>query len=164
MAKINPNLLSAIIKSTGLSRPQVYARIKQVAHTGLLPRHLAAIKFAAESGVTINKYATAQELAELRLAGSPAAPPNAIMTTAAAKPRERGTRKSLAKAANQVFVVHGRDKVAKEAIFAFLRAVGVKPIEWVSAVAMTKKPAPYIGEILEVAFSKARAVVVLLTP
>jgi predicted nucleotide-binding protein len=49
-------------------------------------------------------------------------------------------------------------------MFTFLRAVGVKPIEWNSALAMSKKAAPYVGEILEAAFTKARAIVVLLTP
>jgi hypothetical protein len=58
---------------------------------------------------------------------------------------------------NQVFVVHGRDRAAKDATFAFLRAVGVKPIEWNSVLAMTKKSAPYVGEILDSAFAKARA-------
>ena len=49
-------------------------------------------------------------------------------------------------------------------MFSFLRAIGVKPIEWNSALAISKQAAPYIGEILEAAFANARAVVVLLTP
>jgi predicted nucleotide-binding protein len=49
-------------------------------------------------------------------------------------------------------------------MFAFLRTIGIRPIEWNSAIAMTKKPTPYVGEILDAAFANARAVVVLLTP
>src|SRR5205823_4382200 len=68
------------------------------------------------------------------------------------------------KAPNQVWVVYGRDRATKDALFTFLRALGVKPIEWNSALRMSKKAAPHIGEILDAAFAKARAVVVLLTP
>jgi hypothetical protein len=63
-----------------------------------------------------------------------------------------------------VFVVHGRNDGARTAMFAFLRAIGLRPIEWTQAVAMTGQASPYIGQILDVAFSKAQAVVVLLTP
>jgi hypothetical protein len=68
MAKINPQLLAAIMSKTRLSRAQVYARIKQTASTEFLPRHLAAIKVGADAGVTINKYARGDELAQLRKA------------------------------------------------------------------------------------------------
>ena len=66
--------------------------------------------------------------------------------------------------AREVFVVHGRNGKAREAIFAFLRSIGLHPLEWSEAVQSTGKPMPYIGEILDVAFSRAHAVVVLLTP
>ena len=170
MAKINRHLLAAIISKTGLGNAQVYARIKRAASDEFLPRHLAAIKVGAEAGVTINKYATPDELAQLRLAGSPVTPPvSAALTILAGGKGHTKTRTKAAKqtgkiAPNSVFVVHGRDHVAREATFAFLRAVGVKPIEWTSAIAMTKKPAPYVGDILDAVFSKARAIVVLLTP
>lgn len=63
-----------------------------------------------------------------------------------------------------VFVVHGRDRSVRDAMFAFLRAIGLHPLEWAEVVKATGKPTPYIGEILEAAFSSARAVVVLMTP
>ena len=71
MATIKPALLKAIQDRTGLSRAQTYARIQQTASSDFLPRHLAAIKVGADVGVTINKYATPEELAQLRQAGSP---------------------------------------------------------------------------------------------
>jgi predicted nucleotide-binding protein len=49
-------------------------------------------------------------------------------------------------------------------MFAFLRAVGLDPIEWSEAVHLTGKGAPYIGEVLDAAFDRAQAVVVLFTP
>jgi predicted nucleotide-binding protein len=169
MAKINPGLLAAVIKASKLSKPQIYARIKQIADAEYLPRHLAAIKFAADSGVTINKYASAEELSQLRQAGSPVAPPNGTVPAApAVAPRLKASGKfgkeTAKKPPNKVFVVHGRDLAAKDAMFTFLRSIGVTPIEWTSAIAMSRKAAPFIGQILEAAFAKARAIVVLLTP
>lgn len=169
MAKINQDLLDAIVKKAKISKVTVYARIKQVAGAELLPRHLAAIRVGADVGLAINKFATTEELAELRRAGTPVAPPPpapqvGVAKTTKAKGGKVSPRRGPAKPPNQVFVVHGRDGIAKAALFAFLRAIDVKPIEWNAAIKATGKAAPYIGEILDSAFNQARAVVVLLTP
>lgn len=66
--------------------------------------------------------------------------------------------------AREVFVVHGRNLKARDALFDFLRAIDLHPLEWSEAVSATGKPSPYIGEILDAAFSRAHAVVVLFTP
>ncbi len=63
-----------------------------------------------------------------------------------------------------VFVVHGRNRKAHDELFAFLRSIGLHPLEWSEAILKTRKGAPYIGDILEAAFSLAQAVVVLMTP
>ena len=73
------------------------------------------------------------------------------------EPRPTGT-------AREVFVVHGRNDAARDALFDFLRAIDLHPLEWSEAVQSAGKPSPYIGEILDAAFSRARAVVVLFTP
>lgn len=165
MADIKPALLAAIIKKTGLKQAQVYVRIKQTASNKLLPRHLAAIRVGADVGLTINKYATPDELAQLRSAGSPVAPPTtATVVATPGKVRSNTKRKAPTEIPNAVFVVHGRDNDARNAMFTFLRAVGVTPIEWTTALKMSKKAAPYISEILETAFARARAIVVLMTP
>lgn len=65
---------------------------------------------------------------------------------------------------HNVFVVHGRNLDARNSLFRFLRSIGLRPLEWSQAVRETGKASPFIGEILDVAFSKAQAVVVLLTP
>jgi predicted nucleotide-binding protein len=67
------------------------------------------------------------------------------------------------KEGTKVFVVHGRDFRLRDGMFPFLRSIGLEPIEWIEAVAMTGKSAPYIGEILETAFSNAQAIFVMLT-
>lgn len=63
----------------------------------------------------------------------------------------------------KLFVVHGRNELARRAIFDFLRSIDLKPIEWSEALALTKQGAPYIGDVLDKAFSEAQAVIVLLT-
>ena len=49
-------------------------------------------------------------------------------------------------------------------MFDFLRSIGLAPIEWDQATSLTGKGSPYIGEILDAAFERAKAVVVLITP
>ena len=39
----------------------------------------------------------------------------------------------------RVFVVHGRNAEARNAMFTFLRSIGLKPIEWDQAIALTGK-------------------------
>ena len=66
--------------------------------------------------------------------------------------------------AREVFVVHGRNLSARDAVFEFLRAIDLHPVEWSQAILSTARPSPYIGEILDAAFSRVHAVLVLLTP
>ncbi len=69
-----------------------------------------------------------------------------------------------AKDARNIFVVHGRNLAARDALFRFLRSIGLRPLEWSQAIEATGKASPFIGEVLDAAFSKAQAVVVLMTP
>ena len=64
----------------------------------------------------------------------------------------------------EIFVVHGRNQAARDALFGFLRAIDLHPLGWPEVSQATGKALPYTGEILDTAFSKAHAVVVLLTP
>lgn len=63
-----------------------------------------------------------------------------------------------------VFVVHGRNENARDAMFAFLHAIGLDPIDWSDAVHETGEGSPYVGKVLDAAFRRARAIVVLFTP
>jgi predicted nucleotide-binding protein len=63
-----------------------------------------------------------------------------------------------------IFVVYGRNLEVRNSLFRFLRVIGLRPLEWSQAIRETGKASPFIGEILDVAFSKAQAVVVLMTP
>lgn len=86
---------------------------------------------------------------------------------AAAAPEPRETQSQIDKRPidkRKVFIVHGRNGKARDALFAFLRAIGLHPLEWSEAVKATGRPSPYIGEVLDQAFSTAQAAVVLFTP
>lgn len=63
-----------------------------------------------------------------------------------------------------VFVIHGRNLAARDAMFQFLRSLRLYPLEWTQTIFELRKATPYIGEVLEKAFSIAQAAVVLMTP
>jgi predicted nucleotide-binding protein len=63
-----------------------------------------------------------------------------------------------------IWVVHGRNLAARDAMFEFLRALALLPIEFGQAVAATGRPSPYVGDVLKAAFDRAQAVLVLMTP
>lgn len=63
----------------------------------------------------------------------------------------------------RVFVVHGRNSAARKALYEFLRAVDLSPLEWGHAVEESRHGAPFVGEVLDQALSTVSAVVVLLT-
>lgn len=63
-----------------------------------------------------------------------------------------------------VFVVYGRDEPARRAVFEFLRAIGLRPLEWETVVRKTGKAAPSLSEAVRTGLAMARAVVVLMTP
>ena len=69
--------------------------------------------------------------------------------------------------ARKVFVAYGQNERAKEALFTFLRAADLNPLEWEKIVQLTIEAkgqgSPYIGDILEVGMNVAQAVVILLT-
>lgn len=87
-------------------------------------------------------------------------PPGRVFASDAPSP----TTLQPPKDAREVFVVHGRNLIARDALFDFLRTIDLHPLEWSEAIQKTGRASPYIGEILDAAFSTAHAVVVLLTP
>ncbi|MDX1982044.1 MAG: nucleotide-binding protein [Bryobacteraceae bacterium] len=62
-----------------------------------------------------------------------------------------------------VFVVHGRNMAARNAVFTFLQSLGLNPLEWDDAVKSTGDAAPYVGTVLKAGFKQAQAILVLLT-
>ena len=82
-------------------------------------------------------------------------------TVAMSKNKEMRTAEEKSR---RVFVVHGRNDELRDSMFNFLRSIGLEPIEWTQAVKWTGKGSPPITEILDVAFERAQATVVLMTP
>lgn len=62
-----------------------------------------------------------------------------------------------------VYVIYGRNELAKQAMFSFLRSIGLHPIEKSHARGLTGKSNPYVGDIIKSAFSHAQAIVVLFS-
>jgi hypothetical protein len=68
----------------------------------------------------------------------------------------------MSKDPRKVFVVHGRNEQLRGAVFAFLRALGLQPMEWSQLLHSTGTATPFVGEVLDTGFSSAQAVVVVL--
>jgi predicted nucleotide-binding protein len=64
---------------------------------------------------------------------------------------------------SRVMVVHGRNGRARDAMFTFLRALGLEPIEWEQAVAETGMASPHNLDAVRAAMDVGQAVVVVLT-
>jgi predicted nucleotide-binding protein len=167
---VDPRLREGLEDRLSLSKSQVNKRITERAQTLMLPREQAAIALALQAGVNVSRFADADDLAAVRGAIAARAPQPLVAQPrpAPAPPRRKAAagrrRRPPKRTGKKVWVVHGRDKANRNAMFRFLRAIGLEPIEWSKAVKATKKAAPYIGETLEKAFKEAVAVVVLLTP
>lgn len=172
MARIDGRLLNRLQEKVGVSKRRVYQLIDDKVRQSHLPRHLAAIALASERGINISRYASEEDLATIRQAATSAAPSPVVAPTPDSKAFERrGKRSSKThrrtterRRGNTVFVVHGRNDAARKALFAFLRSLSLKPLEWTQAIRRTGQGSPYVGTILEQAFHEAAAVVVLLTP
>lgn len=176
MARINPQLLERLEDKLGVGADRVYKLIAAKVRETHLPRHLAAIALASSRGINISKFASEDDLQVIRNAARAGAPQSVVAPIPPVERHEgrspaRSSRKSprrrkgaSRRRGNSVFVVHGRDKKARTELFAFLRALGLQPIEWNQAIKLTGQPSPYVGTILETAFREAVAVVVLFTP
>jgi Predicted nucleotide-binding protein containing TIR-like domain len=171
--KIDQTLLERLSKKLEVGRPRVYKLIDAKVRETHLPRHLAAVALASERGINISKYASADDLAVIRsIAKAYSAPPVGFSSTVPTESKQNTSKKKARRAVstqpkergNTVFVVHGRNEKARKALFSLLRAFKLQPMEWTEVLGNTGQGAPYVGTILESAFSKASAIVVLLTP
>jgi predicted nucleotide-binding protein len=171
MPKINQQLLDRLCAKLRVGRRRVYDMIAKKATETLLDRHLAALVVGSENGINIQKYSTPDERAQIRATPRPggAEATQFHSDTGTGKPATRQVRArkapKIAKAKdNSVFVVHGRNDRLRRSLFDFLRALGLKPLEWEKVVLMTKKTNPYVGDILDKTMAKVQAVVVLFSP
>jgi predicted nucleotide-binding protein len=167
---VDSRLRDQLMERLDLSRSQVDRRISERAQELVLPREQAAIALALEARISVARFAEPEDLAAIRgaiqaRAQEPViAEPRPALTPSRKASVGSRTRQPRRRRGTKLFVVHGRDRDKRNAMFRFLRSIGLQPIEWSRAVQATKQAAPFIGEILERAFQDAVAVVVLLTP
>jgi hypothetical protein len=72
--------------------------------------------------------------------------------------------RSSASLGRSVFLVHGRDHSARDALIALLKAFDLKVINWRDAATRAGGGTPYTGDIVAAGMELADAVVILLTP
>lgn len=91
---------------------------------------------------------------------------DAIASTSTITGSETDGGEAAAMAANRklVMVIYGHDEEANNALFDWLRAIGLQPREWNQVIGDTDSASPYIGQALEQAFVHAQAVVAFFTP
>jgi len=168
MAKINQALLERLAAKLDVKTARIYALIQQISAKNRVPRRLGALLLAGDNNISVQKYATEQDLAELRGIPHHAS----VAVPAATKPPPRtGVRKGLASRLpktkeNTVFVVHGRDTKLRDAMYELLGALGLKPQEWGHAIqaARGRGGNPYINDAVTKIMEQAQAIVVILSP
>ena len=164
MAKINQALLGRLTAKLGASKGHVYALIQEVSARHSVPRHLGALLLAGANGISQQKYGTQEELAELR--GIPKHLPVTVgqgkAVSAAPAPTRKGkTVKTSRTKENTVFVVYGRDVRLRSAMYEFLGALGLKPLEWGHAIRAAKGGNPYVNDAVSKVMEQAQAIVIL---
>jgi predicted nucleotide-binding protein len=164
---VDPKLLDAIERKTGLSRSQVNRRISDEMRTRHLPRRIAAISLASQLRLPLTRFASDDDLAQLRgvapARNIEAAPtPEAMPLKPVARP---GKTRIKPTKDNSMFVVHGRDAALNRDMYAFLSSIGIVPMEWDHAIKAAKGGAnPIVGDVIKQAMEKVQGVMVLFSP
>ncbi len=176
MPKIDAKLLAKLKKKLKLSQSRVYSLIDNKVQETSLPRNVAALLVARDWHVNFSQFASDEDLAMMRGLNPPSA--GAAVPAPATGPAQNGSQRTpikrselkrrvavnkSTKKADTVFVVHGRDTKARTELSHFLGSLEIKVLEWNKAVTLTKKPNPYIGEVIDAGFQHAQAIVVLFT-
>jgi predicted nucleotide-binding protein len=168
MAKINQPLLDRLAKKLGVSKGRVYALIQDISNKNRVRRHIGALLLAGDNEISIQKYATQADHAELR--GIPNHVPLTVPAAAEAA-RQPATRKGKAvklpkTKENTVFVVYGRDGKLRDAMYEFLGSLGLKVLEWGHAIraARGRGGNPYVNDAVAKIMEQAQAIVVMLSP
>jgi predicted nucleotide-binding protein len=170
VASINQDLLNRLQTKLGISKGRVYEHIKAVSRDRHITRRdVAALYLAWQQGISIQKYATAEQLSRLDAImsggaqGAPVSPQMPVAPTARRSRRSASAKRAPKTVSNSVFVVHGRDVALRKSMFEFLRALQLNPMEWEQAVYATRGGNPNVGDIINNAMAQVQAVVVLFS-
>jgi hypothetical protein len=171
MAKISQDLIERLVTQLDLKRSRIYGLIQEKASKTALDRHLAALLVAADHNIPYHRYSSSGERSEIRaFLGGPATDANSAGAPQSAKPaavrspKLRRGAKTSKPARDVVFVAYGRNDALRKAMFTFLRALSLKPLEWERVILMAKRANPQVEEAIDAAMAKAAAVVVLFSP
>jgi len=91
MRKINPELFERLRTHLGVQKSRLYELISTRVRATHLEPHLAAIVLASENGINTSKYASSEDLAEIR--GAQPSRPHALAQTPPPQPLPRGATK-----------------------------------------------------------------------
>ncbi len=67
-------------------------------------------------------------------------------------------------ARKRVVVIYGQDEAARTAMFTFLRSLHLQPLEFETIVNESGEGSPFTGAAIDLAFTRAQAIVALITP
>jgi predicted nucleotide-binding protein len=168
LAKINQLLLDRLSTKLGVSKGRVYTLVQQISAKNRVPRHLGALLLAGDNNISAQKYATAQDLTELR--GIPSHVPIPVVAFDNTAPRQAPKKGRSAKVIktkeNSIFVVYGRDSKLRDAMYELLGALGLKAQEWGHAIRSVRGRGgnPYINDAVTKIMEQAQAIVVMLSP
>lgn len=170
MATINQQLLERLAKKLGVKKARVYTLIQKISAKNRVARHLGALLLAGDNNISVQKYASSQDLAELRMIphhvsvampAAPLTPPRAVVRKNGKAPKLPKTKE------NTVFVVHGRDPNLRDAVYELLGALGLKAQEWGHAIRRAARGHggnPYVNDAVTKIMEQAQAIVVILSP
>lgn len=165
MAETIPEgLRNAIKAKLGKVTPRHVNRlIANIAAEELVSRKAAALLLARKLKINFTRFATKEDLAEMKGHTIAAATiePERVAEPPIKLPGPKPVRTTKD---NSLFVVHGRDKRLTEDMFAFLRAIGLNPMEWSQAVNHARGANPNVTDIVKGALKKVQGVIVLFSP
>jgi predicted nucleotide-binding protein len=163
--RIPPKLLEKIVKVLGVTQRRVYRLIEERATANHFSSVLGALLLASENGISIQRFASEDQLAILR--GAPRAAPVQAAPIVVTKKSVYEPRKPKAVRTtkdNSIFVVHGRDTKLNDDMFGFLLAIGLNPKEWSQAIKDAKGANPNVGQVINKAMKQAQGVLVMFSP
>ena len=118
---------------------------------------------AGEYGISYQRYATAEQMADLR--GTPVhAPPASAPTPSGRRAPDVSRKPVVTIANNSVFVVHGRDVQLNADISHFYGRYVLNPLEWSQAIKTAKGANPHVDDVINQAMDTVQGVLVMFSP
>ena len=158
MPAVDPRLMVRLEKALHLSKRRVQELVQESARVNRVSRDIAAFIVAGDNGISYDRYASGEQMAILRgvpthVPVAPAAAPTPTRPPARARITTRTIKTTKN---NSLFVVHGRDTQLNEDMFAFLRSIGLNPMEWSQAVKAAKGANPNVTDIVKGALQRVQ--------